>query len=69
MVFGLMQEEGEQTMERRIIERRGFHSTPDFPLVTPSGEIVEDRRRQPDRRLNSIEVAYLVFPAEAVQCA
>ena len=69
MVFAQTQQEGKQTMERRIIERRGFHTAEDYPISTPLGEIVEDRRRQPDRRLNNIEVTYLDYPAEAMQCA
>ena len=46
-------------MERRKQERRAFTATPDFPLLTLSGRIVEDRRRQADRRLNNIKIMFL----------
>ena len=50
---------GGHSMERRKNERRGFNAAPEFPLLTLSGRIVEDRRRQPDRRLNNIKVMFL----------
>jgi len=42
--------------ENRIGERRfGFHSAQSFPFQDASGKItLNDRRRIPDRRLNSI---------------
>jgi hypothetical protein len=53
-------------MERRKNERRIFRTVSGFPLITSSGRIVDDRRRQPDRRLNNIEVTLLDFTAEVV---
>ena len=50
---------GLHAMERRKRERRAFNAAPNFPLLTLSGRIVEDRRRQPDRRLNNIKVMFL----------
>ena len=54
-------------MERRKSERREFCTAPDFPLITRTGQIEKDRRRQPDRRLNSIEVTYMDFNVGALQ--
>lgn len=65
MVFILMQ--GGNTMERRNKERRELTAAVEYPLMTGSGQIVEDRRRQPDRRLNNIEVTYFDHAVSAVQ--
>ena len=46
-------------MERREKERRAFRGVQQFPLLTVSGRVMEDRRRQPDRRLNNIRVMVL----------
>jgi hypothetical protein len=46
-------------MERREKERRVFGGVQQFPLLTGSGCVMEDRRRQPDRRLNNIRVMFL----------
>ena len=54
-------------MERRKQERRAFNAAPNFPLLTLSGRIVDDRRRQPDRRLNNIEVMFLGVARSAAQ--
>jgi hypothetical protein len=56
-------------MERRHNERREFTSAQEFPLMTAAGLIVKDRRRQPDRRLNNIEVTYLELAMGAFQVA
>ena len=47
-------------MERRKHDRRSFESAPPFPFWTPTGWVLEDRRKRPDRRLNNIEVEFLV---------
>ena len=52
-------------MERRKQERRVTTVTPPFPLLTLSGKIVENRRVQPDRRLNNIKVQYFGNISEA----
>jgi len=54
-------------MERRNKERRELTAAVEYPLMTGSGQIVEDRRRQPDRRLNNIEVTYFDHAVSAVQ--
>lgn len=54
-------------MERRKSERREFCTAPAFPLITRTGQIEKDRRRQADRRLNSIEVTYMDFNVGALQ--
>jgi hypothetical protein len=54
-------------MERRKEERRTFDAVPSFPLLTLSGQIEEDRRRQPDRRLNNIKVMFLGIASCAAQ--
>ena len=46
-------------MERREKERRAFGGVQQFPLLTVSGRVMEDRRRQPDRRLSNIRVMFL----------
>jgi hypothetical protein len=46
-------------MERREKERRAFGGVQQFPLLTVSGRVMEDRRRQPDRRLNNIRAMFL----------
>ena len=56
-------------MERRHNERREFSAAQAFPLMTAAGMIVKDRRRQPDRRLNNIEVTYLELAGGAYQVA
>lgn len=56
-------------MERRQDERREFTAAQEFPLMTAAGLIVKDRRTQPDRRLNSIEVTYLKLAVGAFQVA
>jgi hypothetical protein len=56
-------------MERRHDERREFTAAQEFPLLTAAGLIVKDRRTQPDRRLNNIEVTYLELAAGAFQVA
>jgi hypothetical protein len=56
-------------MERRHNERREFTAAQEFPLMTAAGLIVKDRRRQPDRRLNNIEVTYLELGVGAFQVA
>ena len=53
-------------MERRNKERRELTAAVEFPLTTTSGQLVEDRRRQPDRRLNNIEVTYFDHAVSAV---
>lgn len=45
-------------MDRRKPERRALETAADFPLLTLSGRIMGDRRRQPDRRLNKIRVMF-----------
>ena len=56
-------------MERRNNERREFTAAREFPLMTAAGLIVKDRRRQPDRRLNNIEVIYLELAGGTFQAA
>jgi hypothetical protein len=56
-------------MERRQNERREFTVAQEFPVRTAAGLIVKDRRRQPDRRLNNIEVTYLELAVGAFQAA
>ena len=56
-------------MERRNNERREFTASREFPLMAATGLIVKDRRRQPDRRLNNIEVTYLELAGGAYQVA
>ena len=46
-------------MKRRINERRINTIKPSFPLLTVFGRIIEDRRKQPDRRLNNIHVKFV----------
>ena len=46
-------------MERRAKERRANIINPVFPLLTVFGRIMDDRRKQPDRRLNNIQVKFL----------
>jgi hypothetical protein len=48
-------------MNRRVKERRVFVKTPPFPIMTVHGRIMDDRRRFPDRRLNSIQVMALDY--------
>ena len=52
-------------MERRKKERRKFTAAAQFPLLTTSGRILDDRRRQPDRRLNSIKAVFLGIASNA----
>ena len=56
-------------MERRHNERREFTAAQEYPLMTAAGLIVKDRRRQPDRRLNNIEVTFLELAGAAFQVA
>lgn len=46
-------------MERRREDRRVSAKTPPFPLMTVSGRIMEDRRKQPDRRISNIQALFL----------
>jgi hypothetical protein len=46
-------------MEKRSKDRRVSTITPRFPLLTVSGRIMDDRREQPDRRINNIQVMFL----------
>ena len=46
--------------ERRGTERRSFEKAPLFPFRTPAGWVFEDRREQPDRRLNSLDSEIIV---------
>lgn len=46
-------------MERRREDRRVAETTPPFPLMTVSGRIMEDRRKQPDRRISNIQALFL----------
>jgi hypothetical protein len=56
-------------MERRHNERREFTTAREFALMTAAGLIVKDRRRQPDRRPNNIEVTYLELAGGAFPVA
>ena len=49
--------------ERRKTERRSFEKAPPFPFRTSEGWVFEDRREQPDRRLNSLD-AEIIAPFE-----
>ena len=46
-------------MERRKQERRVSARNPAFPILTVYGRIVDDRRKQADRRLNEIKTLFL----------
>ena len=46
-------------MERRKEERRISVTIPLFPLKTVTGRVMQDRRRQPDRRINNIQALFL----------
>ena len=46
--------------ERRGTERRSFEKARLFPFRTSAGWVFEDRREQPDRRLNSLDVEIIV---------
>lgn len=46
-------------MERRNYDRRVSTTTPAFPLVTTHGRILEDRRKQPERRVDNPEPLFL----------
>ena len=46
-------------MERRQADRRVSGRTPPFPLLTVSGRVMDDRRKQPDRRINNIQALFL----------
>lgn len=46
-------------MERRKDERRVSATTPAFPLMTVAGRVMEDRRKQPDRRIHNIQALFL----------
>jgi hypothetical protein len=46
-------------MERRKADRRVSATTQFFPLLTVYGRIMEDRRKQPDRRINNIQALFL----------
>ena len=46
-------------MERRKDDRRVSATTPPFPVMTVTGKISEDRRKQPDRRINNIQALFL----------
>lgn len=50
---------GGSNMERRREDRRVSATTPPFPLMTVSGRIMEDRRKQPDRRISNIQALFL----------
>ena len=50
---------GSSNMERRREDRRVSAKTPPFPLMTVSGRIMEDRRKQPDRRISNIQALFL----------
>jgi hypothetical protein len=49
----------EKKMERRQADRRVSGRTPPFPLLTVSGRVMDDRRKQPDRRINNIQALFL----------
>ena len=49
--------------ERRGTERRSFEKARLFPFRTSEGWVFEDRREQPDRRLNSLD-AEIIAPFE-----
>ena len=46
-------------MERRKQQRRVSPRTPVFPILTVYGRIIDDRRKQADRRLNDIRTLIL----------
>ena len=46
-------------MERRKEERRVSATTRAFPLMTVAGRVMEDRRKQPDRRIHNIQALFL----------
>ena len=46
-------------MERRKEDRRTSVTAPEFPLMTVTGRVMQDRRRQPDRRINNIQALFL----------
>lgn len=50
---------GSTAHERRELERRSFESMPPHPLWTAEGWVIENRREQPDRRLNNIALEIL----------
>ena len=53
--------------ERNKADRRRNPAKPRFPLKDSGGELViEDRRIQPDRRLDGIEVEWLEMRETAV---
>jgi hypothetical protein len=51
--------QGRHNMERRKADRRVSATTPPFPLLTVYGRIMDDRRKQPDRRINNIQALFL----------
>ena len=46
-------------MERRKVDRRVSATTPSFPLLTVHGRVMDDRRKQADRRINNIQALFL----------
>jgi hypothetical protein len=46
-------------MEKRKSERRVATRTPSFPILTVFGRILDDRRKQADRRINNIRALIL----------
>jgi hypothetical protein len=46
-------------MERRKADRRVSSTRPLFPLLTVYGRVMNDRRKQPDRRINNIQALFL----------
>ncbi|MEJ2136516.1 MAG: hypothetical protein P8X86_14900 [Desulfofustis sp.] len=46
-------------MEKRKSERRVSIRTPSFPILTVFGRILDDRRKQADRRINNIQALAL----------
>jgi hypothetical protein len=44
---------------RKGKDRRRTVQNSFFPLLTSEGPVLQDRRRQPDRRLNNIKAVFL----------
>jgi hypothetical protein len=55
----MKKKQGRRIMERRKDERRISAITPAFPLMTVAGRVMDDRRKQPDRRIHNIQALFL----------
>lgn len=52
-------------IQRSLIDRRRWKSTPAFPFLDSKGvRVLEDRRKRPDRRLEGIKAEWLSMTRE-----